>query len=115
MVNGYLNDKTFGSKKSLFVLLFALIDVNDLANKFKIFRKILKDGGYLLIRVHQYKFSKSYWKANHIKSGKKKEVSSNHFSTNSLKNLFNFHNFEIVLFEKNIEGVTIIGKKMKKI
>ena len=117
VVNGYLNDKTFGSKKfKIIVSLFALTYVNDLANKFKIFRKILKDGGYLLIRVHQYKFSKSYWKANHFQEvGKKKEVSSNHFSTNSLKNLFNFHNFEIVLFEKNIEGVTIIGKKVKNI
>ena len=65
--------KPLGVKFKIIVSLFALTYVNDLANKFKIFRKILKDGGYLLIRVHQYKFSKSYWKANHFQEvGKKK-------------------------------------------
>ena len=46
----------------------------------------LKDNGYILIRVHQYKYSKSYWQADHFKvAGKDKEISSNHFSTHSLK------------------------------
>ena len=39
---------------------------------------------------------------------------TNHFSNNSLKNLFNFHNFDIVLFEPNLDGTTMIAKKVKK-
>ncbi len=115
VINGYLNNKTFKNKKfKVIVSLYALTYVYDLANKFEIFKKILKNNGYLLIRVHQYKFSKSYWRANHFKNThKKSEVACNYFSNNSLKNLFNFHNFDIVLFEKNIEGVTIIAKKSK--
>ena len=65
--------KPLGVKNLNHSLLFALTYVNDLANKFKIFRKILKDGGYLLIRVHQYKFSKSYWKANHFQEVEEKK------------------------------------------
>ncbi len=116
VINGYLDNKTFKNKKfKIIVSLYALTYVNDLANQFEIFRKILKDNGYILLRVHQYKLSKSYWMVNHFKNVQKKsEVAFNYFSNNSLKNLFNFHNFDIVLFEKNIEGVTVIAKKTKK-
>lgn len=115
VTNRYLNTKTFKKKRfKLIVSLYTFTYINDLAKKFEIFRNILKDNGFILIRVHQYKYSKSYWKADHFKVvGKGKEISSNHFSTHSLKNLFNFHNFDIILFEKNIEGVTIIAKKVK--
>ena len=93
--------------------MYTFTYLNDLANKFEIFRKILKDNGYLLIRVHQYKFSKTYHMFNHFKKLEKAKHTFNHFSNNSLINLFNFHNFDIVLFEKNIEGITIIAKKIK--
>ena len=111
VINGYLNNKTFKKKSfKVIVSLYTFTYLNDLANKFEIFRKILKDNGYLLIRVHQYKFSKTYHMFNHFKKLEKAKHTFNHFSNNSLINLFNFHNFDIVLFEKNIEGITIIAK-----
>ncbi len=115
VINGYLNDRTFNKKSfRVIVSLYTFTYINDLAKKFKIFRKILQNNGYLLIRVHQYKFSKSYHLLNHFKKLIKAKHTFNHFSDNSLKNLFNFHNFDIVLFDKNIEGITIIAKKIKK-
>lgn len=114
VIRGHLNHKTFNKKKfKVIISLYAFTYVNDLAKKFKIFRKILLNNGFLLIRVHQYKFSKSYHKLNHFKKLVKEKHTFNHFSNTSLKNLFNFHNFNIILFEKNIEGVTIIAKKVK--
>ena len=38
---------------------------------------------------------------------------TNHFSNNSLKNLFNFYNFDVLLIESNLDGTTIIAKKVK--
>ncbi len=115
VINNYLNDRTFNKKSfKVIVSLYTFTYINDLAKKFKIFRKILKNNGYLLIRVHQYKFSKSYHQLNHFKKLVKAGHTFNHFSDNSLKNLFNFHNFDIMLFDRNIEGITIIAKKIKK-
>ncbi len=115
VITGFLNNKTFKDKSfKIIVSLYTFTYIDNLATKFKIFRKILKNQGYLLIRVHQYKFSKSYSMFNQFQKLDDGKIVYNHFSDNSLKNLFNFHNFDIVLFEKNIEGVTIIAKKIKK-
>ena len=112
VINNILKKNTFKDKKfKVIVSLYVFTYIHDLADSFNIFRKILKDDGYILLRIHQYKFSKTYWQRDHFKILGKKVT--NHFSNNSLKNLFNFHNFDIVLFEKNIEGVTIIAKKVK--
>ncbi len=115
VINDYLKENTFRAKSfKLVVSLYTFTYINDLAEKFKIFRKILINNGYLLIRVHQYKFSKTYHQKNHFKKLKNAKHTFNHFSENSLKNLFNFHNFDILMFDKNIEGVTIIARKIKK-
>ena len=113
VINNILKKNTFKDKKfKVIVSLYVFTYIHDLADNFNIFRKILKDDGYILLRIHQYKFSKTYWQRDHFKILGKKVT--NHFSNNSLKNLFNFHNFDIVLFEPNLDGTTIIAKKVKK-
>lgn len=112
VINDTLRKNTFNSKKfRIIVSLYVFTYLTDLNQVFKIFRKILKSGGYILLRVHQYKFSKTYWQRNHFKVLGKK--ATNHFSNNSLKNLFNFYNFDVLLIESNLDGTTIIAKKVK--
>ena len=112
VINNVLEKNTFSSKKfKVIISLYVFTYISDLNEIFIIFRKILKDNGHILIRVHQYKYSKSYCQKNHFNILGKKVT--NHFSNNSLKNLLNFHNFDIVLFESNLDGTTIIAKKVK--
>ena len=94
----------------MIISLFVFTYIYDIADKFKIFRKILKKDGYLLIHVHQFKFNSSFRKKNKIVS----EVVANQFSNQSLKNLFNIHNFQIIFFDAKIDGTTIIAKKLSK-
>tara|TARA_B100001057_G_scaffold263084_1_gene263241 strand:- start:6920 stop:7765 length:846 start_codon:yes stop_codon:yes gene_type:complete len=111
VINEFLKNNTFKSNRfKLIVSLFVFTYVYDIADKFKIFRKILKKDGYLLIHVHQFKFSSSFRKKNKIVS----EVVANQFSNQSLKNLFNIHNFQIIFFNAKIGGTTIIAKKLSK-
>jgi len=60
-----------------------------------------------LIHVHQFKFSSSFRKADKIIH----QTVVNQFSNQSLINIFNFHNFEIVFLNSKIGGTTIIAKK----
>ena len=94
--------------------LYTLTYLNDLGDKFEIFRNILKDDGYLLIRVHQYKFSKTYHLLNHFQKLAKAKHTFNHFSNNSLKIYSTFIILIYFYTKKNIEGITIIAKKVKK-
>lgn len=111
--NGYLNYNTFRSGSFKVVIsLYVFTYIDDLHKIFKILRKILKKDGFILIRVHQYKFSKTYSQLKHFK--KQGDYVCNHFSNTSLKNLFNFHNFDIVSLETNMDGTTIIAKKTEK-
>lgn len=113
VINNTLKKNTFSSKKfKVIISLYVFTYITDFYEVIKIFRKILKDNGHILIRVHQYKYSQSYWQKNHFKV--LGNNTTNHFSNNSLKNLFNFHNFNIVLFESDLNGTTIIAKKVKK-
>lgn len=112
IINNILKENTFNSKKfKIIVSLYVFTYLDDLNQVFKIFRKILKNDGYILLRVHQYKFSKTYWQHDHFRVLGKK--ATNHFSNSSLKNLFNFHNFNVLLIESNLDGTTIIAKKVK--
>ena len=72
--------------------------IYDIAEKFEIFKKILKKNGYLLIHVHQFKFSSTFRKTDKIIS----QTVANQFSNQSLINIFNFHKGK-----KNI--LTIVG------
>ena len=112
VINNFLKKNTFKPNRfRLIVSLFVFTYVYDIADKFKIFRKILKKDGYLLIHVHQFKFSSSFRnKKNKILS----KVQANQFSNQSLKNLFNIHNFQIIFFKAKIDGTTIIAKKLSK-
>ncbi len=112
MINQFLQKKTFKNKRfKVIVSLYVFTYIYDLAEKFKIFHDILKDDGYLLIRVHQYKFSKSYSSYNYFQN---KNIATNHFSNTSLNNLLNFHNFDVIKIERNIDGTTLIAKKKNK-
>lgn len=111
VINKFLKKNTFKSNRfKLIISLFVFTYIYDIADKFKIFRKILKKDGYLLIHVHQFKFNSSFRKKNKIVS----EVVANQFSNQSLKNLFNIHNFQIIFFDAKIDGTTIIAKKLSK-
>mgnify|MGYP001403183819 CR=1 FL=1 len=111
VINKFLKENTFKANKfKLIISLFVFTYIYDIAEKFKIFKKILKKDGYLLIHVHQYKFSSSFRKKDKIISN----VVANQFSNQSLINLFNFHNFEIVFFESKVGGTTIVAKKSTK-
>lgn len=111
VINKFLKEDTFKADQfKLIISLFVFTYIYDIAGKFKIFKKILKKDGYLLIHVHQYKFSSSFRKKNKVTSN----VVANQFSNQSLINLFNFHNFEIIFFESKVGGTTIIAKKSTK-
>ena len=115
VINKFLEINTFRPKTfKAIVSLFTLTYVTNFSSMLNTLKKILKDDGFILFRVHQYKFS------NHIHnpdSFKVKEYDQStqvsFFSNDSLKNLFNIHNFNIVYFESNINGTTIILKKNK--
>ena len=56
VINKFLEKNTFKSNRfRLIISLFVFTYVYDIADKLKIFRKILKKDGYLLIHVHQFK------------------------------------------------------------
>ena len=108
VINKFLKENTFKANKfKLIISLFVFTYIYDIAEKFKIFKKILKKNGYLFIHVHQYKFSSSFRKKGKIISN----IVANQFSNQSLKNLFSFHNFEIVFFKSKVGGTTIIARK----
>jgi 2-polyprenyl-3-methyl-5-hydroxy-6-metoxy-1,4-benzoquinol methylase len=112
VLNKYLNSNTFKQNRfKIIVSLYVFTYIYNISEILNIFNKILKNNGYVLIRVHKYKFSNSYRKYNdfEIQNGV-----PNHFSNHSLKNLFTIHNFSIILLESNVNGTTIIAKKINK-
>ena len=113
VLNKYLNSNTFKPNRfKIIISLYVFTYVYNISEILDIFYKILKNNGYILIRVHRYKFSNSYRQHNHfevLKSGV-----ANHFSNHSLKNLFTIHNFSVISLESNIDGTTIIAKKINK-
>lgn len=111
VINGFLKNKTFNPNRfKLIISLYVFTYIYDIAEKFKIFRKILKKDGYLLVHVHQFKFSSSFRKKGKIIY----DIVANQFSNESLINLFNFHNFEIIFMKSKVDGTTIIAKKSNK-
>ena len=108
VINRFLKKKTFKANRfKLIISLYVFTYIYDIAEKFEIFKKILKKNGYLLIHVHQFKFSSSFRKTDKIIH----QTVVNQFSNQSLINIFNFHNFEIVFLNSKIDGTTIIAKK----
>ena len=112
VLNKYLNSNTFKPNRfKIIVSLYVFTYIYNISEILSIFNKILKNNGYVLIRVHRYKFSNTYRQHNHFEV---QNTVPNHFSNHSLKNLFTIHNFSIVLLESNIDGTTIIAKKLNK-
>ena len=112
VLNKYLNSNTFKPNRfKIIVSLYVLTYIYNISEILSIFNKILKNNGYVLIRVHRYKFSNTYRQHNHFEV---QNTVPNHFSNHSLKNLFTIHNFSIILLESNIDGTTIIAKKLNK-
>ena len=113
VLNKYLDSNTFKPNRfKIIVSLYVFTYVYNISEILNIFNKILKNNGYVLIRIHRYKFSNSYRQYNHF--GKINYAVSNHFSNHSLKNLFMIHNFSVILLKSNIDGTTIIAKKLNK-
>ena len=115
VINDYLKENTFRAKSfKLVVSLYTFTYINDLAEKFKIFRKILINNGYLLIRVHQYKFSKTYHQKNHFKKLKNAKHTFNHFSENSLKTYLIFIILIFLCLIKILKALLLLQEKLKK-
>jgi len=111
VLNKYLDSNTFKPNRfKIIVSLYVFTYIYNIFEILNIFNKILKNNGYVLIRVHRYKFSNSYRQHNHF--GLLNKGVSNHFSNHSLKNLFMIHNFSLILLKSNIDGTTIIAKKL---
>ncbi len=112
VLNKYLNSNTFKPNRfKVIVSLYVFTYIYNISEILNIFYKILKNNGYVLIRVHRYNFSNTYKKHNYFKVH---NTTPNHFSNHSLKNLFSIHNFSIISIESNIDGTTIIAKKLNR-
>jgi 2-polyprenyl-3-methyl-5-hydroxy-6-metoxy-1,4-benzoquinol methylase len=113
VINKYLNSNIFKPDRfKVIISLYVFTYIYNISEILNIFNKILKNNGYVLIRVHKYKFSNSYRQHNHFEL--LNEGVSNHFSNHSLKNLFMIHNFSVIFLKSTIDGTTIIAKKLNK-
>ena len=115
VLNKYLNSNTFKPNRfKIIISLYVFTYIYNISEILNIFNKILKNNGYILIRVHRYKFSDTYRQYKHFEILKKGNATINHFSNHSLKNLFTIHNFSIISIKSNIDGTTIIAKKSSR-
>ncbi len=112
VINGFLTKNLFKSGK--FKLIYSrtvLTYVYDIKKILNLFNKILKKNGYLMLYVHQYKFSKHVSNQKYLDSMGFSEQ-ANIFSNYSLKNLLLINNFKILYFSSNISSTLLIAKKM---
>lgn len=114
VINKYIKENLF--KPKMFKLIFSrtvLTYVLDLKKTFNLFYKFLKDDGYLMLYLHQYKFSKYIHSHEYLDSIIKAEQSII-FSDESIKNLLLFNNFNLIYMNSSINGTFVIAKKSIK-
>ena len=115
VLNTFLKKNTFKPKTfKAIISLFTLTYITNFDQMLKTIKKILKDNGCILFRVHQYKFSNHIHNfESFIEKDKDESTQVSFFSNNSLRNIFQIHNLEIIYFESNLNGTTVILKKNK--
>ena len=115
IINTFLKNNTFKPKTfKAIISLFTLTYITNFDQMLKTIKKILKDNGCILFRVHQYKFSNHIHNfESFIEKDKDESTQVSFFSNNSLRNIFQIHNLEIIYFESNLNGTTVILKKNK--
>ena len=114
VINKYINEYLF--KPKMFKLIFSrtvLTYVLDLKKTFNLFYKFLKDDGYLMLYLHQYKFSRYIHSPEYLENISSAKQ-ANIFSDESIKNLLLLNNFNLIYMNSNINATFIIAKKSIK-